>query len=226
MGSTIRKKRLLIDEQGQQQSNGKIPRHGLERCMLNYPPIRLRCEDDPRCTTGRRNTHGTEVRELLYPWHPWSGRLVHVHGLVDKGSAVFRCSLSGSTSCRLLEVPVWMFDRTLSAWWLALPIAYADFACLLALAKLLEEACTPSQGADMSAALISHETSRGDVHATPVYDISVRSVLEHTQREDTSDAAMADVAGRNTTGVDGTHRAAARRPRQRRERLPVEGGRS
>ncbi len=27
------------------------------------------------CTTGRRNTHGTEVRELLYPWHPWSDRL-------------------------------------------------------------------------------------------------------------------------------------------------------
>lgn len=88
------------------------------------------------CTTGRR-THGTEVRELLYPWHPWSGRLVRIHGLVDKGSTVFRCSLSGSTSCRLLEVPVWIFDRTLSARLLALPIAYADFACLLALAKLL-----------------------------------------------------------------------------------------
>lgn len=95
------------------------------------------------CTTGRRNTHGTQVRELLYPWHPWSGRLVHIHGLLDKGSAVFRCSLSGSTSCRLLEVPVWMFDRALSARWLALPIAYADFYCLLALAKLLEEAGTP-----------------------------------------------------------------------------------
>jgi len=68
-----------------------------------------------------------------------------------------------------------------------LPIAYADFSCLLALAKLLEEAGAPSQGADMCATLISHETSRGDVHATPVYDISVRSVLEYTQREDTSD---------------------------------------
>ena len=146
-------------------------------------------------------------------------------GLVDKGS-VFRSSLSGSMSCRLLEVPVWMLDRTLSARWLALPIAYADFACLLALAKLLEEAGTPSQGADMSAALISRETSRGDVHATPVYDISIRSVLDHTQPH-TSAVTMADVPGRNTlTGADCTQREAARRTRQRQERLPVEGGRS
>jgi hypothetical protein len=93
-----------------------------------------------RYPTGRRNTHGTEVRELSYPWHPWSGRLIHIHGLVDTGSAVFRCSLSGSASCRLLEVPVWMFDRTLGARWLALPIAYADLSCGLALEKLLEEA--------------------------------------------------------------------------------------
>ena len=178
------------------------------------------------CTTGRRNTHGTEVRELLYPWHPWSGQLIHIHELVDKGSAVFRCSLSGSTSFRLLEVPVWMFDRTPSAQWLAVPVAYVDFSGLVALAKLLEEAGTPSQGADMSAALISHETSRGDVHAAPVYDISVRSVLECAQREDACDAAMADLAGRNTPSADGAHRAAAHRPRKRRQRLPVEGGRS
>jgi hypothetical protein len=84
-------------------------------------------------TTGRRNTHRTEVREILYPWHPWSGLFIHIHGVVDKGSALFRCGLSGSTSCRLLDVPVR---------WLALPIAYADFACLLALATLLEEADT------------------------------------------------------------------------------------
>ena len=24
-----------------------------------------------RCTTRLENTHGTEFRELLYPWHPW-----------------------------------------------------------------------------------------------------------------------------------------------------------
>lgn len=29
------------------------------------------------CTTRRHNTHGTEVRQLLYPWHPFSGRLVN-----------------------------------------------------------------------------------------------------------------------------------------------------
>ena len=37
------------------------------------------------CTTRRPNTHGTEVRELLYPWHPWSGQFVHVHEALAKG---------------------------------------------------------------------------------------------------------------------------------------------
>lgn len=48
---------------------------------------------------------------LLYPWHPWGGRLIHVHDLaVRGGSTVLRCSLDGSTG-RCLEVPAWMFDQ-------------------------------------------------------------------------------------------------------------------
>jgi hypothetical protein len=26
-----------------------------------------------RCITKLENAHGTESRELLYPWHPWAG---------------------------------------------------------------------------------------------------------------------------------------------------------
>src|SRR6266536_6713895 len=35
------------------------------------------------CTTRLRNTHGTEEREVLYPWHPWYGCLVRIHEVVD-----------------------------------------------------------------------------------------------------------------------------------------------
>lgn len=64
------------------------------------------------CTTRSQNAHGTEEREVLYPWHPWAGRAVHVHDVIEKaGWAAFRCSLNGVASDRRLEAPVWMFDR-------------------------------------------------------------------------------------------------------------------
>ena len=49
------------------------------------------------CRTRRRNAHRTgeaEEREVLYRWHPWSGRVVRVHEVVAKeAGAVLRCSL-------------------------------------------------------------------------------------------------------------------------------------
>jgi hypothetical protein len=73
----------------------------------------------PRCTTLQLNAHRTTVRrELLYPWHPWTGQHPHIHEVVEKGEmTVFRCSLSGRVSERWLEVPAWMFDRTAGAGW-------------------------------------------------------------------------------------------------------------
>ena len=63
-----------------------------------------------------QNTHVTDRREVLYPWHPWFGRSVYVHYAIDKpGDAVFRCNLTGRRSDRLLEVPIWMFDRAACA---------------------------------------------------------------------------------------------------------------
>src|SRR6202163_3776719 len=42
------------------------------------------------CTTRRRNAHGITEYELLYPWHPWAGCLVHIHEVVEKaGREVF-----------------------------------------------------------------------------------------------------------------------------------------
>jgi hypothetical protein len=178
------------------------------------------------CTTRRQNTHGTEVRELLYPWHPWFGEHVHVHAALAKRVDIFRCSLSGVPSDRLLEVPAWMFDRAVSGYWRSLPVPHVDLSSLYALAKLLEDAEASSQSAVTGAALVSHETSRRDVHAPPVHDISVRSVLGPAAGEDSRDAAMAGVAGGDPPSVDGAHRTAIRRSRKVRTCLPTEGGRS
>src|SRR6202045_4334248 len=160
------------------------------------------------CTTRRRNAHGIAEYELLYPWHPWAGCLVHIHEVVEKaGREVFRCSLSGRASGRWLEFPAWMFDRAARAAWRVGAAPYVDIAVLTALATLLQDVTSvsgaPSQLRDSSAALGSHDANRGDVHAAPAYRSSpsshqcksIRSVLRPALRG--ADAAMAGVARRD-----------------------------
>ena len=83
-----------------------------ERCAVPARPCSATDGCEPRCTTGRHNTHVTEEREVLYPWHPWCGHVVHVHQALDRrASAYFRCSLEAGMTGRWLEVPAWMFER-------------------------------------------------------------------------------------------------------------------
>jgi len=63
------------------------------------------------CTSRQLNTHITESRVVLYPWHPWHGRTVSVFNTVAKnGDEVFRCGLESMETAWPLEVPQWMFD--------------------------------------------------------------------------------------------------------------------
>src|SRR3954453_6669242 len=65
----------------------------------------------PSDTSQQQSTHIGELRDLRYPWHPWHGRKVRVHGtLVKRGLAIARCSLEAIQPFRILEIPVWMFD--------------------------------------------------------------------------------------------------------------------
>src|SRR6202012_5034927 len=113
------------------------------------------CAAGACCTRRRRNAHGTEVREVLYAWHPWSGRQVHVHEAVERiGVEVFRCSSTGSMSDRLLEIPVWMFDRTICARVRTGDTPQASIGALDALVRLLEAvqpvSVAPAHGAASS----------------------------------------------------------------------------
>jgi hypothetical protein len=63
------------------------------------------------CTTQQQNTHITETRVILYPWHPWHGRAVWIVTTVTKnGQQLYRCALELPCMAQLLEVPRWMFD--------------------------------------------------------------------------------------------------------------------
>src|SRR6202171_5652033 len=184
------------------------------RHVISVRPCSTISECACHCTTRRRNAHGIAEHELLYPWHPWAGCLVHIHEVVEKaGREVFRCSLSGRASGRWLEIPAWMFDRAARAAWRVGAAPYVDIAVLTALATLLQEVTSvsgaPSQLRDSSAALGSHDTNRGDVHAAPAdrsspssqQCTSVRSVLRPALRRG-ADAAMAGVARRDAPYAD------------------------
>jgi hypothetical protein len=68
------------------------------------------------CRTKLENTHRTEKREVTYLFHPWAGRIVDIHEVVEKASGhVARCSLDGEEAPRLLELPTWMLERVACA---------------------------------------------------------------------------------------------------------------
>ncbi len=161
--------------------------------------------DGFRCTTQSQNTHGTEEREVLYPWHPWAGRAVHVHDVIAKsGWAAFRCSLSGVASDRRLEVPVWMFDRAACQCWQVGVTPVASVAALRALAALLHDAAGIREGAsqtpDSSAASSCQEAIPGDADATPTSTTTTRVVHPPQRRRSGPGAALADVAARRRGG--------------------------
>src|SRR5262249_14092321 len=56
------------------------------------------------CTTKLENTHETEFRELLYPWHPWFGLRVGIHSTIEN------CSLRGSDADRWPEAQLGCMD--------------------------------------------------------------------------------------------------------------------
>src|SRR5258708_1864682 len=132
---------------------------------------RSRCEVAPRCTTKLKNTHGTEFREPLYPWHPWFGLRVGVHAAIERsGGTVFRCSLSGSDADRWLEVPAWMFDRSACAK-VRVADAHVDLAALTNLAAFLRHMrngrLTSSNAPLSGLSILSPHPNRGRPHATP-----------------------------------------------------------
>ena len=178
------------------------------------------------CTTRRQSAHGTEARELLYPWHPWTGHQVHVHEVIDKGGReVCRCSLSGCTSDRWLEVPAWMFDQAARATWRMDAGPHVDMAILCLLATLLKAApvSTAVSHSPVSVAGLSpHDANRGDAHGSPTQHRSARSVRSPARSEGGGDTTMASAPRRSSPGADQADGPPDPRPR-RRPRSSSEG---
>jgi hypothetical protein len=176
-----------------------------------------------RCTSPHQKTHGTEAGdevEVVYPWHPWVGRTVCVHEVVERGAiASARCSLAGAAPVRLRELPLWMLD---AAGCRTMRVEAHPMATLCALAALhaLLSAERKRSEAEPEAAAIESPESRGDRHGT-----SSSSDLQPTPSTRTragkyshklvQPASLDSAAGANATNADRAVDAPARVPRGR-----------
>jgi hypothetical protein len=128
------------------------------------------------CRKRRQNAHGTEERQVLYELHPWFGRPVRLHEVIEKsGGKVFRCSCDDDAVGRWLELPGWMFDRVACAPIRTVAVPLVEVVALQALRLLLTVALrqrvsgdASSTALDLDAALASHDQTRreGDARAT------------------------------------------------------------
>jgi hypothetical protein len=125
----------------------------------------------PHCTTRLENAHGTEFRELLYPWHPWTGLRVGIHEVIERPDGIaFRCDLNASEASRWLEIPAWMFDRSACAKVRLAAEPHTDLSALVMLVALLwdvRNARSAAPDAPASGVCLSGDRNRREHHATP-----------------------------------------------------------
>ena len=147
-------------------------------------------------TTEQRRTHITDIREVRYRFHPWSGQRVFVKAIgIRNGPPLLRCRLDDARGFPVLEIPQWMFDVHVCA---RMELHDRPFVCCQALRDLktllvdLQQPSWSPGGVDGRAV----ETERCSAQFIP--DIAPESgVVEGSERE-------------NREAV-GTHAAGARR---------------
>jgi hypothetical protein len=121
-------------------------------------------------TTSHHNTHSTAAGDevaVLYAWHPWAGRLVRLHEVIERAvGAAARCSLVDAPLTRTQEIPVWMLDPVACRTMRATGEPVAALSALTRLRALLADAAHGAARQAPSRAALASPESRGDRHAT------------------------------------------------------------
>ena len=134
-----------------------------------------RCEDESRYTSRIRKTHVTEKMEVLYPWHPWFGRQVYVHAIVERSDArSFSCAIDSQQTVRCLSVPAWMFDRAACMRTRRAATPQVELAALVRLQTLLTETIERTASASTVVGARHPFAKQGDADATPEASVSNR----------------------------------------------------
>ena len=146
-------------------------------CRRATPPSASGCSSPgagaESCRTRRHNAHELGEREVLYPFHPWSGCLVRVREARERTSGdIFRCTIGRDDGDRGRDLPAWMFDRAICGLVRMSGSPVADMAALVKLRALLNDAlglgrpeAAASIGAHSGASMGSHDPNRREAHA-------------------------------------------------------------
>ena len=135
----------------------------------------VRCVAAPGCTSRIRKTHVTEKMEVLYPWHPWFGRQVYVHAIVERSDArSFSCAIDSQQTARCLGVPAWMFDRAACMRTRRAATPQVELAALVRLQTLLTETIERTASASTVVGARHPFAKQGDADATPEASVSNR----------------------------------------------------
>jgi len=185
--------------------------------------IRSRSEASGDCITLRHKTHSTASSDevmVAYPWHPWVGRLVRVHEVVERTSgAQARCNLVGAGVVWLREIPAWMLDAVVCRPMRVVSEPVAALCALAALRSLLSQVMDSATAATAAVAFAAHR--HGERHATPRSPAadagaSTRSLPGEPCTEGLPVAGVDRPAGSGTTRADRVDDAPADHTRQRR----------
>ncbi len=170
-------------------------------------------ESGSHCTTRQHKAHGTEEREVLYPWHPWFGRRVFVHKILVRGNArVFRCSETVQATDRLRAIPEWMFERAACCSMARAESPRVNRAALDGLKALVLEAFGATAGAMIEVGPRSFSLE-GEADATPRTPSSYPTTGTVSIRLPKTGMAPTACGGtRESDAPDGAHAAGATEP--------------
>lgn len=172
--------------------------------------------------TLRHKTHSTTPGDevvVLYGWHPWAGRLVRLHEVIERATgASARCSLMDTAVVRVQEIPVWMLDAAVCGTARATAQPVALLSALVALRALLTDASEHARRGASEGPTVASPESRGDRHATlssPAQRTapSTRSLSGKPAGHAGHPAGVERLAGTDATDADGTSDPPAHRTR-------------
>jgi hypothetical protein len=105
----------------------------------------------------------SETVEVLYPWHPWFGRVVYIHDVIERGSErIFRCNLSEKQTARCMDIPAWMFDRAACLRIRRADTPQVEVTALIGLKALLAEVVNRTFAATRVVGAMHRFENRGD----------------------------------------------------------------
>jgi hypothetical protein len=171
-------------------------------------------------TSRQSNTHSTELRDIRYPWHPWYGRPVWIHGaFVKAGQGVYRCSLEQNLEGRLFEIPQWMFDSGACCRVRRAEKPAVECAALQDLKLLLHRTFSPTRNLVVQA---QHPSAPGgaDARITESTEGSSNRIVSSTPAE----PGLAKATARNQTTDRGTTGAIAAPTQPKNSDRPSEKG--